>query len=636
MKKIYTIILFALAFSTMQAQEDPTNGLTEVSLQGLTPKNNYKFKVTALYTASKIEKSSELSGETSETLVTYTGWFKDYHCAPKDAKTILTGSCSVACGTGGLAGSSMLGGCQAHGHGIWINPTNQTSDNGKFIKFDAESAELLKAFLFQLHDSLSATVKPNGKLSLEVTGYQVQIPTNADESTAPYIAGEPDHYIEGFHALSVKGVILNSGSYPAFANKDFKLTLDDLAPKNVVSTKTESGYNVTFVKPITASSLSPLFGVKGYRVDVYENDVIAKSETVTNDPASPLTQIPLTGLITIDGYAFHVYTKDGKINNAYNDIYLALTDNNGEFVSSNDFSVSDFFPLMDMGMMVHSTPVGKVEKVDGKDLYKTWFSFLMPGAWTFGFNYTIKGTKGQFAKTDIPVAVNNYPTGATYKWLSNFQYDDDGDGTKSFFYVSLVSPQELTVGSQTVKAYINKRVVLGEPFHIAKKVFKIVQIPVMPSMGHSSNGNTNFAWNASDSVYSATTNFSMEGDWRINLALYDAVADTLVAGTNIGTDYETSSSVYWDLYLNDLGTDINNLTPGNTVTVYPSISNGTFNVVTENQGTIRLFDATGKIQATYVSVTGTNSITANVPAGLYFVVVNDADKLSTHKVIIQK
>jgi len=633
MKKIYTIISLLLAFGTVQAQ-DSASGLTEVSLQGLSPKKDYTFNVTALYTASKVEKSLQSTSGTSANLVTYTGWFKDYHCAPKTATTVLTGSCSVACGTGGVAGSSMVSGCQAHGHGIWINPTNDAADNGKFLKFDAESAELLKAFLFQLHDSLSATVKPNGKLSLEVTGYPVQVPTNADESTVPYLTGTPDHYVEGFHAISVKGVIINSGSYPAFATKDFKVTTDVLAPKNIIATKTESGFNVSFDKPITASSLSPVFGVKGYRVDSYSNGVIAKSDTVVNNPASPLTQIPLTGLSTESGYTFHIYTKDGKFNNAYNDVYIALTDNTGEFVCSDDFSVSNFFPLMDMGMMVHSTPVGHVEKVDGKDLYKTWFSFLMPGAWTFGFNYNIKGTTGQFTKTAIPITVNNYPTGATYKWLSNFQYDDDGDGTKSYFYVSLVNPQDLKVGNQTVKAYINKRVVLGEPFPLAKKEFKITQIPVMPSMGHSSHGNTDFTWSASDSIYSATTNFSMEGDWRINLALYDAVTNDLLGGTNIGTDYETSSSVYWDLYL-DANTGIVAPT-GSTVSVYPTVSNGSFNVVTSEKGSIKLLDITGKILLSTTSTTGINTINVNVPAGLYFITLNEAGKVSTHKVTIKK
>jgi hypothetical protein len=635
MKKIYSIILFVLAFSIVQAHENPVEGFTEVALQGLTLNKNYKSKVTALYTASKVEKSSESTNETSETLVSYTGWFKDWHCAPTSSSTTLTGSCSVACGTGGLAGTSMVNGCQAHGHGIWINPTSATSDDGKFLHFDAESAELLKAFLFQLHDSLSATVKPNGKLSLEVTGYPVQVPANADESTVPYLDGDPDHYIEGFHTISVKGVIIGDNSYYAFATKDFKLTLDALAPKNVVASKTIDGYNVTFDKPLTASSLSPKFGVKGYRVDTYENDVLIKSETVTNNPTSPLTQIPLTGLTTIDGYTFHVYAKNGVFNNAYNEIYISLTDNNGEEVCSDDYLVSNFSPLMDMGMMVHSTPVGKVDKVDGTDFYKTWFSFLMPGDWTFGFDYNIKGTTGQFAKTAIPFSVNSYPTGATHKWLTNFQYDDDGDGTKSYFYVSLVSPQSLVVGSQTIKAYINKRVALADPYPVANKVFKIVQIPVMRSMGHSSHGNTDFVWNAVDSVYSATTNFSMEGDWRINLAIYDAVADTLIAGTNIGTDYETSSSVNWDIYL-DLNAGTVAQTNENSVTVYPTISNGEFNIITLEKGFIKLLDSTGKILKSYNSTIGINTINANVPSGLYFITVDEAGKQSTYKVIVRK
>ncbi|MFT4071250.1 MAG: T9SS type A sorting domain-containing protein [Dysgonamonadaceae bacterium] len=635
MKQYSTIIVFVLAFCTLQAHDVPSDELKEVITKTATIKKNYDFRITALYSASKVEINSKSVADTTQKLVTYTGWFKDYHCAPKVSSKILTGSCSVACGTGGVTGQLMVNYCQAHGHGIWINPTDSTSNDGKFIKFDAQSAELLKAFLYQFHDSLSSTVTPNGKLSLETTGYEVEIPTNADESTAPYLDGTPDHYIKGFHALSVRGVVLSSNSYPAFATKDFKLTLDALAPKNMVATTTDSSYRIKFDAPITASALSPKFGVKGYRVDASENGQIIKSDTIANNPASALTQLDVSGLKAFNKYTFHIYTASGQLNNNYNDIYMAVTDSTGQYLKTDEFSVSNFFPLMSMGMMSHSTPVGKVEKVEDKALYKTWFSFLMPGEWTFGFDYTIKGTTGQFAKTDIPVTVNSYPTGATYKWLTNFQYDDDGDGNKSYFYVSLVSPQDLAIGSQTVKAYVNKRATIENPFAIAERKFKIVQIPVMRSMGHSSEGNTNFAWNASDSSYSATTNLFMEGDWRINLAVYDAVADTLIAGTNIGTDYATSSSVYWDIYL-DNTSGINHQSTSNVNVVYPTVSSGEVNVVTANSSTIKLFDIAGKSLASYAASAGTNTIHMDVPSGLYLILVNDGGQLSSHKIIIKK
>jgi len=110
------------------------------------------------------------------------------------------------------------------------------------------------------------------------------------------------------------------------------------------------------------------------------------------NPTDGLMEIPLTELSTGDGSTFHFYSNDGKLNIGYSEVYIALTDKNNNFVQN--FTVSNFYPLMDMGMSKHCTPVGKVEKVAGKALYKTWFSFLMysgqmNGAWSLGFNYTI-------------------------------------------------------------------------------------------------------------------------------------------------------------------------------------------------------------------------------------------------------
>ncbi|OPY58393.1 MAG: Endo-1,4-beta-xylanase A precursor [Pelotomaculum sp. PtaU1.Bin035] len=249
--------------------------------------------------ADKIQLSTRLDAVQqiidATNLQTLTGWFKDRHCKPTSGTT-LTGSCSVACGTGGPAGTAMLNGCQARGHGIWLNPT-EDNQSGEYLTFDAESAELLKAFLFQLHDHLNDATTPNDKLSLAVTGYRVDnIPANADESIAPYLDGEADHYIGGFHVLSVRGVIISENSYPGFAENDYELTLEALVPQNVTAEVTASGISLSFDAPISAASKSPKFGVKGYRVNVYAGDDVVKTMEVNNNPETPLSHILIEGL----------------------------------------------------------------------------------------------------------------------------------------------------------------------------------------------------------------------------------------------------------------------------------------------------------------------------------------------------
>jgi len=628
-----------------------------------------------------------------------------------------------------------------------------------------------------------------------------------------------------------------------------------------------------------------------------------------SNPADGLKEIPLTGLSTVDGYNFHFYSLDGKLNIGYSEVFIALTDKDNNFVQ--DFTVRNFYPLMDMGMSKHCTPVGKVEKVAGKALYKTWFSFLMytgqmGGAWSLGFNYTIgstipksligrlttnkfnvitsstilndtitqigwfkdrhctgsitlplasscgigcgtgagnmamcwngglgmflynatesgsitkevarsdahfllfdaqskelvraflislpsdasgkisvkvtgyrvangissnktesiipelipdsvdhylnafhvisiegvvienqaksypgfatksfKLTPGDLAPTNL-LAVNNsggttikftppanahkaisnltgykvqvynkagvmqdqfttisndttvnyvnvtgfkasqeytftvsalYPASAVEvesgystvvensitgiilpvdnspannKWLQSFSYNS------VYYYMSVVNPKSIIAGSQTVKAYINKRNDLLQPFPVMNDGFKIVATPFMRSMGHSSDGNTDLIWNATDSVYEGTLNFSMDGDWRVNLKVYDAVTTSLVAGTDMDAE-GNGSTLYWDFYLDSTLTGMTEIN-SNGISVYPTLSNGEITIVSPAEARIKVIDLIGNTIESFQS-SGSKTVDLNVQSGLYFISVESSGKTFIQKVIIRK
>jgi len=628
-----------------------------------------------------------------------------------------------------------------------------------------------------------------------------------------------------------------------------------------------------------------------------------------SNPSQGLKEIPLTGLTTVDGYNFHFYSLDGKLNIGYSEVFIALTDKNNNFVQ--DFTVSNFFPLMDMGMSKHSTPVGNVTKVAGKALYKTWFSFLMytgqmGGAWSLSFNYTIgsttpksllvsQTTKATLAGTNsivtndtitqigwfkdrhctgavtLPMvsscgigcgtgagnmagcwngglgmfiynatesgsitkdvarsdahfllfdaqskelvraflislpsdatgklsvkvtgyrvvngisanstesnvpeltagsidhylnafhvlsiegvvienqaksypgfavktykltpgdlapkslsAVNNtsgttvkftppanarkaisnltgykirvynkagliqdqfttisndttvsavnvagltasqdysftvsamYPasgvevesgystvvessiTGislpvdnspANNKWLQSFSYNN------VYYYVSVVNPKSIQAGSQIVKAYINKRYDLLQPFPVENDGFKILATPFMRSMGHGSDGNTDLIWNAADSIYEGTLNFSMMGDWRVNLKVYDAVNNSLIAGTNMDAQ-GNGSTLYFDFYLDSALTAITDVS-SNGISVYPTLSTGEITVVSPGEARINVMNLMGNtIQSCQSS--GSKIIHLNVQPGIYFISVESSGKTVVQKVIIKK
>lgn len=636
MKRIYTIILFALFVGAAYSHDGHNHTeLKEVTVPGLTTKNGeYTFKVKALYTASEVESPESGAANASahgHELVTYKGWFKDRHCTwSLTPASVLTGSCSVACGTGGPTGQSMLNGCQAHGHGIWLNPTGEGSEDGRFLGFDAESAELLRAFLFRLHADVSTF---NGKLYLEVSGYPVQIPASEDGKTAPVIGADFDRYIDGFHAVSVKGAVI--GENQVFAENDYALTIDSLTPKNVTVETAENGYNIKFDAPVTASSLSPKFGVKAYEVVVYENNVIVDTRTAENNPAEPLAQITVTGLTVEDNHTFHIYSADGKLNIGYSEFFIALTDKDGNFVE--DFTVSNFHPLMDMGMHKHSTPVsGVVEKVeiDGVTYYKTWNSFLMytgegGGTWTLDFDYTIGEKSGKV--TGAVPQIDNYPRGGL-KWLYTLTLED----VKHIF--SLAAPKQLnTAGVRPVRIYLNKVADALQPYLPEDGCEWLLKAtPFMVSMGHgSSSVDVPLAWNEDGGFFEGAINFGMEGDWRINLKLYNADGNTLIAGSDLDHEGKTNeNSIWFDIWLENSHTGIETVQVSETK-VFPTVSSGEINVITPANATVRLFDFTGRTIASYRSG-GNINIRPNVGNGLYLVAVESKGQLSTHKIIVRK
>jgi hypothetical protein len=317
-------------------------------------------------------------------------------------------------------------------------------------------------------------------------------------------------------------------------------------------------------------------------------------------------------------------------------VFIALTDINNNFVG--DFTVSDFRPLITTPS-THSTPVGKVAKVANKALFKTWFSFLTSGAWSLGFNYTIGGTAtGQSSSivksiTGVSLAVSNYSTyidDTSYKakWVDSFTYNN------STYYLTIAYPQSLVVGNQTVKAYINKKDSVLLPYKVVDGGFYIKQVPVMESMGHSSSGNTQFSWNATDSVYNATIHFSMGGDWRINLQVYDSGTSSLVGGSAFEYQNGESSTLYWDIFLGASTTGLKDIT-FNGVSVYPTLSRGNITIVTPVEANIKVIDFTGKVINSFQS-SGSRTISLNVQSGLYLVSVESSGKTFVQKVIIRK
>jgi hypothetical protein len=345
-----------------------------------------------------------------------------------------------------------------------------------------------------------------------------------------------------------------------------------------------------------------------------------------DNPVEGLHEAQVTGTTTADGnYTFHFYTGDGKLYQGYSDLFIALVDKAGHFVE--DFTVSHFAPLMDMPMSgsKHSTPVGRVTKVDGKALYHTWFSFLMytgqmNGAWSLDFDYSIGHATGKI--TGAAPQVEPYP--ANSKWIQAFNAD---------YYLSVVSPLSLREGGQTLQAYINKKTDVLQPYLIVEGGYKIVVTPWMVDMNHGSEGNTPLEWNAGKGLYEGTVNFGMEGHWRLYIQVLDVETGALVAG-----DEGTASTLYWDVAVGSNGTGIDPIAASPPAQVYPTITQGDVTVEVPVDATVSILNLSGQHLQSHAAYAGT-PLTLNLSRygkGFYLINIRPANgQVTTRKAIVK-
>ena len=344
-----------------------------------------------------------------------------------------------------------------------------------------------------------------------------------------------------------------------------------------------------------------------------------------SNPIAELSEADVPGLTANDGYTFHFYAADGKLYKGFTEVFIALKDRDGHFVE--DFSVSNFHPLMDMGMSKHSTPVGKVEKADGKPLYKTWIAFLMysgqmGGTWSLDFDYTIGVTSGKIIGA-VP-NVTDVPAGQ--KWIQAFN---------SVYYASLAYPQSYVDDDQTLQVYINLRSDVLQPYQIVEGGYKFVVTPWMVDMGHGSETKptVTLLWNAEKGVYEGESNFGMEGDWRLYFKVLDAETDALVAGAD-----GAESTLYWDIVVkhNDGFSGIQPIDNGSEVKVYPTLTQGDVTVVVSVDATVNVFNSGGQHLQSHVAAAHT-PLRLNIGGkGLYLISIQAANgDAVTRKVIVR-
>jgi hypothetical protein len=193
----------------------------------------------------------------------------------------------------------------------------------------------------------------------------------------------------------------------------------------------------------------------------------------------------------------------------YNKLFVALYDSvNGKRIID---SHVHFYPEMDMGTMSHSCPVEDPMELAVDQLFPGGVMFTMPsgdmGNWSLNISVHnhLNGLRGT-ALFDIDVAA------LTPSRMMSFQ---SANGKRYYLSYRFDNKMKVGVNPFEVIAYT----IVNDEFVPAENL-SIILTPEMPSMDHGSPNNENPV-HVYIGHYSGKVNFTMTGEWRLNLSLAD-------------------------------------------------------------------------------------------------------------------
>lgn len=233
---------------------------------------------------------------------------------------------------------------------------------------------------------------------------------------------------------------------------------------------------------------------------------------------------PTAGLVKIaEGYAEGAGAKvtlyaGEKLFAGYNPVWIALQDStNGSRITDAHIS---FHPLMSMATMSHGCPVENPGEKALNGLFSGSMLFTMPsgemGTWSLEIRVH-HHTTGSFGTMRTTVDV----LPATPSRAVSFTAED---GIK--YYLGYRFQKALRVGANLLEVIAFRRE--GDAYVPAEDLEMTLE-PEMPSMDHGSPNNVDPV-HTSAGHYAGIANFTMTGEWRLNLTLQ-------AGGVSLGTKY---------------------------------------------------------------------------------------------------
>lgn len=239
-------------------------------------------------------------------------------------------------------------------------------------------------------------------------------------------------------------------------------------------------------------------------------------------------------------YTLEVFSTAEQLIVGYNQIYLRLTDKNGNYIEEADM---EWKPMMTMNMENmehhHSSPFSEIKKTENKQtLFEGYIVFTMPSGendfWNLEFDLSV-GQKNISFEEEINVisTESNYNKVYTSKMGEN----------NTNYILALVDPMNPEIGTNDIVVVLFESIE-DDTFLIVDD-FQIKVDPRMPGMdNHSAPGNEDMT-QREDGLYQGKVGFSMSGYWKINLILEDE-SGTVVAGEAV-TEDDPESSIHFKL-----------------------------------------------------------------------------------------
>jgi hypothetical protein len=230
---------------------------------------------------------------------------------------------------------------------------------------------------------------------------------------------------------------------------------------------------------------------------------------VTINPTASLTKIA-------DGYAFGAGAKvevwaEEELFAGYNKLYIALYDSlSNKRITESHVHLN---PVMDMHTMSHSCPAENPEEVSTTDLFAGAILFTMPsgemGSWSLNL-LVHNHLNNRSGKAVFPIDVKAKTSSAALSFVE--------PGSNKKYYLGYHFPEGMKVG-------INDFEVVAYTFSggafIPEENLQLKLNPEMPSMDHGSPNNVS-PIHSQSGHYVGKVNFTMTGEWRLNLTLSDA------------------------------------------------------------------------------------------------------------------